>query len=800
MGKMIIKFVCLVGFMASLMGVSLVSHAQEIIKLADDRQVEKGKNTEFQFDLKEIPKGKQTRLYLDARIEWEGLGGNTGAMSVFVNEQGVVGRNLLNKPLRFTMREGSELDWAAKDGAGYRLMYAPDFSDRLKTDENYIYGLGEPDQDPFHFVWDITSLVRVGINSVQIRNDSGLSFSLRFRDVGVEIGDPIPSLNIDASTQPAPTGRLPVYVPEKRAETPMKINVSQNGNIRFKVGVRNFDVSSRTSLPNGEWSDDSNMEDVWSQIERGKSIIAKWEGLDYTVERKVTLHSDHISVADTVCNTGQELVGVIFENRLKLPEEEPEKTLLGGFTGMKQRSNAAHPTAMAQFKNLAIGLVAEDDIFRYHGKLFEETGYIGLSDPSLGIAPGKAHTLEWSIYMAPKGDYWDFINAIRRNWGSNFTLQGPLIFPPADIFSYITAPNLKADDLREWLDQMNNSVKMVITHVAVNPNISMATATKEMPAHKHGTAILDAKAWLDNTRKLVQEMKKVDPTVKVFAYTHKNLCTEVGYEQKYQDSVALNAEGNPIHSVYVPEPGTFMPTLENSYGKAMMEVYKYLVENLDANIYIDEINHAFLVPGDGDTIWDGCTVIINPVSHAVTRKQSSPPLLIQPWLASLMEYLKSKEKTVIANGNITSRTMLNWDIQCFVEDGMGRSAIILQHLGTPLAWAGYFTGRPGYDHLRESLDVAGIAFTRSGEWNDHTFPITPIELRAGVVIGEERILTNRSGQFGWGDDSQAEVYVFDGQGNRVKNPNIRELRNGKQVLTEIRMPGDYLAILVRKKN
>ena len=341
---------------------------------------------------------------------------------------------------------------------------------------------------------------------------------------------------------------------------------------------------------------------------------------------------------------------------------------------------------------------------------------------------------------------------------------------------------------------------MVMTHVAINPHQGMATATKDKPALMFGTAVLDPDEpqWLDNMRRFVRLMKEVAPTVKVFAYLNKNLCCEVGYEQKYRDSVAMDGRGKPATSPY-GYPGLFVPTLENSYGKAMTEVYKYYVENLDANIYLDDIiNWAYVLPGDGDTTWDGCTVLIDPVSHAVTRKQSSPFLVVQPWMGSLIEYLKSKGKTAMGNGYLQTRTMLSWGIPCFVENGMGQQALISSHLGTPLAWAGYLQGQPGYEHAWKSLNVGGIPCTRSGDWNDHMFPITSVELHSGIVIGKERILTNRSGQFGWGDDSQADVYVFDGKGKRVEKPNVKEIRQGNKVLTELRMPSDYMAILVKK--
>jgi len=70
---------------------------------------------------------------------------------------------------------------------------------------------------------------------------------------------------------------------------------------------------------------------------------------------------------------------------------------------------------MAQYRDMAAGLVAEDDILRLHAEFFEEEDAIGFVENSLGIAPGKSHVLEWSIYVIAGGDYWDFVNAVRRN-------------------------------------------------------------------------------------------------------------------------------------------------------------------------------------------------------------------------------------------------------------------------------------------------------------------------------------------------------------------------------------------------
>ena len=74
---------------------------------------------------------------------------------------------------------------------------------------------------------------------------------------------------------------------------------------------------------------------------------------------------------------------------------------------------------------------------------------------------------------------------------------------------------------------------------------------------------------------------------------------------------------------------------------------------------------------------------------------------------------------------------------------------------------------------------------------------TPLELHSGYVIGKERIITKRSGLFGWGDDSQFEVHIYDRVGRKtdeIRAPRV--LKDGK-AYTEIRFPEGYSAAIVR---
>ena len=138
-------------------------------KLAETKRIEAGEDFDFKFTLPEIAKGQQVRLATDARVDWPDLGGATYYMVVTVNGQPVLGPSLLNKPADLTFRNGTDMSWF-QIGA-WNLVYSPDFSDRTQIAPTE-YGVVSP--DPYRFVWDITSLVKSGENTVRFHQNKML--------------------------------------------------------------------------------------------------------------------------------------------------------------------------------------------------------------------------------------------------------------------------------------------------------------------------------------------------------------------------------------------------------------------------------------------------------------------------------------------------------------------------------------------------------------------------------------------------------------------------------------------------
>ncbi|MCA9450396.1 MAG: hypothetical protein KC931_24955, partial [Candidatus Omnitrophica bacterium] len=52
------------------------------------------------------------------------------------------------------------------------------------------------------------------------------------------------------------------------------------------------------------------------------------------------------------------------------------------------------------------------------------------------------------------------------------------------------------------------------------------------------------------------------------------------------------------------------------------------------------------------------------------------------------------------------------------------------------------------------------------------FPLTPVEIHEGFVIGKERILTSLSGEYPWPSAEEPTVSVFDLFGREIKDPSV----------------------------
>ncbi|NLX96355.1 MAG: hypothetical protein GXY83_09275 [Rhodopirellula sp.] len=726
----------------------------------------------------------QVRLSLETRIDWPTVAGSNPWMIVHVNGNVVVEQDLLNKTNTFTLNNGVDLNWH-NTGHRWRVLYSPDFKAAV-GDEKLAYGVSE-DVEPYRFVWDVTRHVRPGENTIRVTHLQVLPAptTMVLRNVVLEVGRPIQRPGNDVVTA-APVGPLPTFVANGRQRLPLAVQTGPEGRLRLTSRDHMVDIATRISLPGGNWhvpSDGAALSRVDGQA------TAAWSAGVCRVKRQVTVRDDHVHVADRLTNTGDELLGLMVRHRAE-GTQAPTQVLLGGLPAFGERASAKeppNPSTYARWDDFGVGLVAEDDVFRVHIDSFSDPGGFGIADNSLGIPSGEAVTLEWSVYPTFPGDYWAFVNAVRRNWDMNYEIPG------AFVFNGHLKPGQSAEYYGQWM--RDRGLRMVCGGIAQYPDDKYA----------HGTGILHAPQFIASEADWTRKMGQTTGLMPI-AYFHCYACTEPDGEKLYADSRMLDGKGEHVVYPYRYPIPLYVPTRENSYGKA---IYRYLDTLIDKigvkGVYWDEMAYSVL-RATPHAPWDGCSVRIDPRTHAVGGKLTNLSLLSQGLRADLVDYIRGKGLFLMANTQAHTRTMARLKVVRFVETGT-YSGLTNTHLGCPLGLGNHHPEDTQADrarHIRDLLMRGAVYYGHTyyhdpADWdfNAVMYPITPVELHEGVVLGEQRIHTAVSGCFGWPDGAAARVYVVDAEGQRVDDANVREVIDAGGRLYEIRIPSDHFAILVR---
>ena len=79
---------------------------------------------------------------------------------------------------------------------------------------------------------------------------------------------------------------------------------------------------------------------------------------------------------------------------------------------------------------------------------------------------------------------------------------------------------------------------------------------------------------------------------------------------------------------------------------------------------------------------------------------------------------------------------------------------------------------------------------------EHMYPITPLELHEGWIAGQERIITKRSGLFGWGDQSRHEVHAYDENGRELRDFNSPLVQRDGTNFSELRLAEGWSAVVI----
>ena len=367
-------------------------------------------------------------------------------------------------------------------------------------------------------------------------------------------------------------------------------------------------------------------------------------------------------------------------------------------------------------------------------------------------------------------DFYAFVNAARRMLDVNFKLDISFAF------MFHEAP------VYEWSDA---TFTQFIDNKSANFVVKSIYGVKTKDGHPARST-----DWIAGPHTIYRDFHRrvrrlyPDRSVKTGIYYHCFLDTHEPNKERFAADRALDAAGN--HISYGAGQNSYMslyvPTLEKGHwGEEIAKVLDVILDDIGADgVFWDEF--AWSATPFVYSHLDGCSADIDPKTHQIRRLKGSMSLVSREFRVAQVQRIRDRGAVLIVNGAPWTRTLARLKVPAFTERSEKdtyRVMISALDYGCLYAWYG--------------SNVFGEYKTLT----EHMVPITPLEIHSGYVIGRERIITNRSGLFGWDDQSDFEGYVYDREGRATDlYPVTRVPRDGK-TYAEVRIPGGYSAAVVR---
>ena len=759
--------------------------AAQTIELADEVAIPPAGDVSYSFDAPEVPAGQIAALHFRGRLEYERQAGHTGALLVYLNGQELSGSSIVNKSQELESASGEVSLWWS---GGFRLMYSPDFVGNDRPGNPYYVRTGQA----YDFDLDLTGLPQPGENTLRLVHAIGqpdFPHAIILAELSVRVQEP------PATTRaPAPTGPLPFIAPEVDHREDYQANCLPGGGITVTIAGRSCAIDSGFSHERGGWntlgaSGEPSGEGAWAPqmglLEGG--FVVRATAADYTLERRVYPREECIAVEDTVTNTSGRDLALLQRHTIDATGAA-EIYLAGLPTKSGEFCEPANPTALAIFEGSQIALAPSDDVLRVQAHVFADESQAGIRDGDGALAAGASETYRWEIYPSATTGYFEMVNAIRRARDVNFTIPDGFCFiDPIEPFL-----SMSDAELRAWLDAKAATIAAIDIHVP-----------RYHGKHTHGTAFL----LVDHTikREFAERLRRVKPGIQVLIYFHCYVSTEDEAPEKYPAERLLRPDGaqgffrEPIYPLFMPLPGS-------AYAEAMREFVRIILDDIGADgVYWDEIDYTPFMYHYGEP-WDGRSADVDPETLTISRRKTSVALITQPFRLPLAREILDRA-VLIGNSAPYTASMAQLHFPRFVETA-AVSNLRRGHLYTPIGLGDHLSERTPQDcvnamrrhltwgslyyfyHQRIAMDYPSIAA--------EMFPCTPIELHAGYIIAQERILTNVSGSFGWGDASDFEVHVYGPDGREVEGFPAPVIEHEGARYVELRLPGECMAAVVRR--
>ena len=723
-------------------------------------------------NLPAAPAGAAQVLSFQARLNSSRLNGYASALKIVVNGKNITGEKLYNRPLIVETKKGVAFSFYDIKSGSYFVPYTgPD--DFYSGNQKGTWLQWFKQHVNMHdFEFDITFALKNGENVIEFFN-THQSNDMSLRNVQLSLKEP----KVVRKRRGAPTGAIPVIHPQTKHKIDYAV-LSQGNPLSIRLGTKTWDVKSAFSTPDGKWVSGSNPYFSHRRI----------------VEKK----AEAIIVNDVFTNLTNEPLPLMQRHEIFIPGED-RKFYINGLEAIpsNEKSQSFNASSYGASKEGGIGMFPLNKVFQIHAENYiAGNDSIGLCDQNFVLPPKGSATQSFVVIPTKSGDYWNFINPLRRLVGANFRVDGPM------------GTFMSVNNTLWWTDK-----KLISRAKTRNVEIFLVDTGLVLP---HGSTYSESKEKIAFMKNTLKRLRRLFPGKKLLLYLHTQIEKSKNADQLFPGARVMNKNGSPAF-YGSPDGKLFFCVDGNSYSRMIeKKIQDYLSWDIDG-FFWDEMAASGVKYHYGDP-WDGCSGDISLKTHKLERLKSSVILLQMPWHVKMIKRFKQQNKTVFVNGR-TYGELQNFKLPVLVETAQIANCA-RTNVWSPIQCGDYTNHRKNqlefYKAMVAGLDYGCIfmdwplapPYNVSGypdntedyhTLTDHLFPFTPLELHKGYVIGKERIVTKESGLFGWNDVSEHKVHVYDETGHEKKDfKTVQKKINGRNY-SELRLPEDWSAVIIRKE-
>jgi hypothetical protein len=737
--------------------------------------------------------GNTVLLKISSRIDSLGLAGSSGFLKIELNGHEVLpaksrtAMRLVNKPLNSPVIPNVSAPWFETRSNSWRVIYAPDFKAALA--QKFYTG------NPYEIVLDVTDLINpVAENHLTITNTATSVIQKYTKtDAALVIGSlDIETKNVPSVMMATANNFKPIINRGEPAVAAAEYHgkILPGGGFELNAGKSTFTFNSAFSFPNAGFNIlnagaiDKTGQKNWHVNVDTKANRVTAQGDDYRIERSIKFEKTHAEIIDTITNLHKNApLGMAVRDEISLRGIHNSQIRLAGNPDPAANDYYApgNPSVHVRLTNSGIGMIAEDDVFRNQALLYTRVDekntnpVAGIRTQMLRLAPGETYSLRWAVYPVAGPDYFDFINLVRNDWGSNFTVDGACWWgsSPDQIL------NLSLENLRETL--LKNGIRQVqVTGSWIDHKLD----PKDPVAPKilgFGTGVMEPH-FADYRRRVRDAVAKIHqavPGVKVVGYYDVQRDSSENNQRQFADSALVGADGkqlatdwNGLYSLSY----NMVPTLQNNFGRSALETAKRYMSDMNLDgIYWDEMEiTGYNAPLLSYKVFDGHTCQLDPKTWTIAREVGISALATKQFRLAVINAVKQKDGILFGNGPSGELDELHTQTPHMIEIQHNDDWSYQGNLETPL---GFTAGGYDWKNFLRAFNQAMLPITtlpydsklqQYGYPHDmmpYVFPFTPIELHAGYLLGQERIITTHSGNYGWSGEKVLSLsHHFDENG------------------------------------